>query len=118
MSRTESKGNKMSQHEPKPRPRSLLYPPELNKITVNRLRRDLRRLYRRVQSGEIPSPGRAKTLGEEIIRRELEAHIARINNFLVRRGLKPVTGEEAGIETLFMEARASWNRIVDDMFRA
>jgi len=99
------------------RPERLLFPPKLIEQTMNRLRRDLRRLHRRVRSGGIPSPGRAKTLGEEAIREQYGAYIRRINEYLEDHGLKPLTGEEPAVKEPFEEVKSSWARIVDDMFR-
>ena len=99
------------------RPRTLLFPPRLIEVTLNRLRRDLRRVHRKVRRGEILAPGRAKTLGEEAIREEYGTYIRRINRFLEARNLEPLTGEETEVRAPFEEAESSWFRIVDDMFR-
>ncbi len=100
------------------KPATLRYPPELIAVTTNRLKRGLRRIHRLVKRGVVMAPNDALLRGEEVIDKEFEAYIARINGYLDRHNLDPITGEEPDIQTLFTETKEMWGRIVNDMFGA
>jgi len=100
------------------RPDTLLYPPELIAVATNRLRRELRRIHRQVRRGYILIPSDALLRGEEAIEEEYKAYISRINGYLEKKNLRPITGEEPGIQAPFKESKELWGRIVADMFGA
>ncbi len=100
------------------RPDTLLYPTEFIQVTTNNLRRELRRIHRLVKRGVVMAPSDALVRGEEAIDREFKSYVARINGYLKRHNLEPITGEEPDTQIPFTESKELWARIVNDLFRA
>lgn len=100
------------------KPSTLLYPTEFITVTTRRLSRRLRGVQRLVKKGVVMAPNDAKLRGEEIIDEEFKSYIARVNGYLMRHSLDPITGEEPGIVDPLRQCKESWSGIVDDMFRA
>jgi len=97
-------------------PATLLYPKELIQVTTNRLRRRLRRIHRLVKRDVIMAPTDARLRGEEAIEEEWKAYVARLNGYLHRHGLKPISGDAPDLVNPFKDSKLVWGRIVDDMF--
>lgn len=104
------------------RPDTLLYPPELIKHTSRQIAKGLRdvfSLFKAARKKGLPmAPSDVKLRGEEVIDKEYEAYIARINGYLIRNELDPITGEEPGFTIRVKDAKEGWGRIVDDLYGA
>lgn len=98
------------------RPATLLYPQELIQVTTNRIRRRLRKIHRLVKQGVIMAPSDARLRGEEAIEEEGKAYVARLNGYLHRHGLKPLSGDELALVNPLKDSKLVWGQIVNDMF--